>query len=171
MNSINNPLSEDDNVQFQDASEISISLGSFMGNCPDVLGIGIYNLFGNALFSSAKNLNGDVGLTAFKSLLGLVGSQIDTILPAQTNIQFIAPNDILVGVSKISNDKVFAVILNREAQISNIIPNIAKMAKLLQGISSKTGMLSSSKCLEVCNQISSTKKGSKRRNLVKKFGA
>ena len=86
--------------------DASSTIGYFMGSYKDVLGVGVFNIFGGSLFSSAKNSNGDLGLAAFKSLLGLVGSQIDYILPAEANVQFIAPNDILVGVSKISTDKI-----------------------------------------------------------------
>ena len=152
--------------------DASSTIGYFMGSYEDVLGVGVFNLFGSPLFSSAKDSNGDLGLAAFKSLLGLVGSQIDYILPAEANIQFIAPNDILVGVSKISGDKIMAVVLNREAQLSNIIPNLIKIAKLLQGMSIKANVLSNSKCMEYCNMtMASQNSPRKRRNLIKKFGA
>ena len=153
-------------------SDPSSTLGQFMGSYEDVLGIGVFNLFGGSLFSTSKDSTGDLGLAAFKSLLGLVGSQIEYILPSDASVQFIAPNDILVGISKISPDKIMAIVLNREAQLSNIIPNLIKVAKMLSGISHKTNALSNSRCLEACNEtIAANSKSNKRRNLVRRFGA
>ncbi|HUU78234.1 MAG TPA: hypothetical protein VMX55_07785 [candidate division Zixibacteria bacterium] len=150
----------------------SSTLGYFMGSYEDVLGIGIFNLFGGALFSSSKDSTGNLGLAAFKSLLGLVGSQIEYILPGEASVQFIAPNDILVGISKISNDKIMAIVLNREAQLSNIIPNLIKIAKMLSGIANKTGALSNTRCLNACNDTIAAKANpNKRKNLVRRFGA
>jgi hypothetical protein len=155
-----------------DAYEISSSLGYFMGSNDDVLGIGIYNMVGTSVFSSAKDLAGDVGLTAFKSLLNMVGHQIEAILPAETSVQFIAPSDVLVGISKISSDKILAVILNRDAQISHLIPNIVKVAKLLQNLAKKSEYLSNDVCKEACEKVQTTKAhSSTRTNIVKKFGA
>jgi hypothetical protein len=151
-------------------SEASSSLGQFMGNNEDVLGVGIYNLFGNSLFTSSKDQNGDLGLTAFKSLLSLVGNQIDYILPPESNVQFIAPEDILVGVSKIGTDKIFAVVLNRNTRISTIVPNIIRMTKLLRGISRKTDALSNAQCQDAYHKtIAANKPASKRKNLVRRF--
>ena len=152
--------------------DASSTIGYFMGSYKDVLGVGVFNLFGASIFSSAKDSNGDLGLAAFKSLLGLVGSQIDYILPAEANVQFIAPNDILVGVSKVSSDKIMAVVLNRDAQLSNIIPNLIKIAKMLQGMALKTNALSTSKCMEYCNMTMASQANTRqRRNLIKRFGA
>lgn len=150
-------------------SDVSSDLGQFMGINDDVLGIGIYSLFGNSLFTSSKNEDGDVGLTAFKSLLCMVGNQIDFILPPEKNVQFIAPEDILVGVTKISPDKIFAVVLERNARISTIVPNILRMSKLLKGIAKKTGTLSNSKCKEVCQETMTRSKYSHRKNIVRRF--
>jgi len=150
--------------------DISLSLGQFMGYNEEVLGIGIYNLFGNSIFTSSKNENGEVGLTALKSLLGLVGNQIDFILPPEANVQFIAPEDILVGVSKIGTDKIFAVVLERNAKISSIVPNIIQMAKLLKGISKKTEALSNSRCNDACRKATAEKlQRSGRKNLITRF--
>lgn len=152
--------------------DASSTIGYFMGSYKDVLGVGVFNIFGGSLFSSAKDSNGDLGLAAFKSLLGLVGSQIDYILPADANVQFIAPNDILVGVSKISTDKIMAVVLSREAQLSNIIPNLIKVAKMLQSMTIKVNALSNTKCMEYCNMtMASQSNPRQRRNLIKRFGA
>jgi hypothetical protein len=151
-------------------SEVSADLGQFMGLNDDVLGLGIYSLFGNSLFTSSKNEDGDVGLTAFKSLLSMVGHQIDFILPPEKNVQFIAPEDILVGVTKIGTDKIFAVVLDRNARIANVVPNILRMSKLLKGIAKKTGTLSNSKCKEVCQQTMASKSQySHRKNIVRRF--
>ena len=150
-------------------SDVSSDLGQFMGINDDVLGIGIYSLFGNSLFTSSKNEDGDIGLTAFKSLLCMVGKQIDFILPPEKNVQFIAPEDILVGITKISPDKIFAVVLERNARISTIVPNILRMSKLLKGIAKKTGSLSNSKCKEVCQEIMTRSKYSHRKNIVRRF--
>lgn len=152
--------------------DASSTIGYFMGSYEDVLGFGVFNLFGGALFSSAKDSNGDLGLAAFKSLLGLVGSQIEYILPAEASVQFIAPNDILVGISKVSSDKIMAVVLNRDAQLSNIIPNLIKMAKMLQGMTLKTNALSNTKCMDYCNMTMASQSSPKqRKNLIKRFGA
>ena len=151
-------------------SDLSSNLGQFMGLNDGVLGIGIYNIFGNTLFTSSKDTNGDMGLTAFRSLLGLVGNQIDYILPPEANVQFIAPEDILVGVSKIGTDKIFAVVLERDAKISNLVPNIIKMTKLLKGMAQKTSSLSNSKCLDAYKRtIAEKSKYSKRQNLIRRF--
>jgi hypothetical protein len=151
-------------------SEVSSDLGQFMGINDDVLGIGIYSLFGNSLFTSSKNENGDVGLTAFKSLLSMVGNQIDFILPPEKNVQFIAPEDILIGVTKIGPDKIFAVVLERNARIATLVPNILRMSKLLKGISKKTGTLSNSKCKEACEETMATRtRYSHRKNIVRRF--
>ncbi len=150
--------------------DINSSLGQFMGVNEEVLGIGIYNLFGNSLFTSSKDQNGELGLSAFKSLLNLVGNQIDFILPPEANVQFIAPEDILVGVSKIGTDRLFAVVLERNARISNIVPNIIRMTKLLKGIARKTDTLSNSKCLDAYRKtIAANKTASKRKNLIRRF--
>jgi len=154
------------------ASDISSNLGTFMGTFDDVKGIGVYNLAGYSLFSSSKDEDGVNGLTAFKSLLGLVGSQIDIILPPESNVQFIAPNDILVGVSKIDSNKILAVVLNRDAQLAHLIPNIIKVAKLLKGVAQKTGTLSNSICQDACNKTILEKgRSSRRKNIVRKLGA
>jgi len=154
------------------AHEISSDLGTFMGTFDDVKGIGVYNLAGYSLFSSVKDDDGDLGLKAFKSLLGLVGSQIDIILPPESNVQFIAPNDILVGVSKIGSNKILAVVLNRNAQLAHLIPNIIKVAKLLKGVSKKAGTLSNSICQDACNKtITEKSHSSRRKNIVRKLGA
>ncbi len=150
-------------------SDVSSNLGQFMGINDDVLGIGIYSLFGNSLFTSSKNEDGDIGLTAFKSLLCMVGKQIDFILPPEKNVQFIAPEDILVGITKISPDKIFAVVLERNARISTVVPNILRMSKLLKGIAKKTGSLSNSKCKEVCQETMTRSKYSHRKNIVRRF--
>jgi hypothetical protein len=151
-------------------SDVSSNLGQFMGINDDVLGIGIFSLFGNSLFTSSKNDDGDIGLTAFKSLLCMVGNQIDFILPPEKNVQFIAPEDILVGITKIGPDKIFAVVLERNARISTIVPNILRMSKLLKGIAKKTGSLSNSKCKEVCQEtMASRSKYSHRKNIVRRF--
>ncbi|NHK32832.1 MAG: hypothetical protein FK730_15900 [Asgard group archaeon] len=151
-------------------NDVSSSLGQFMGINDDVLGIGIYNIFGNSLFTSSKNQNGELGLTAFKSLLNLVGNQIDFILPPEANVQFIAPEDILVGVSKIGTDRLFAVVLERNARISNIVPNIIQMTKLLKGIARKTDSLSNSKCIDAYRKtIAANKTRSNRKNLIRRF--
>ena len=151
----------------------SSTLGYFMGTNNDVLGIGIFNLFGGSIFSSYKDNNGNLGLAAFKSLLGLVGSQIDYILPGEANVQFIAPNEMLVGISKIGSDKIMAVVLNREAQLLNIIPNLIKLAKMLSNISSKAESLSNSRCMEVCSELSNSATiiTNNRKNLINRFGA
>ncbi|NHJ46751.1 MAG: hypothetical protein FK733_03080 [Asgard group archaeon] len=157
-------------AQVTPENDVSSSLGQFMGNNKDVLGIGIYNIFGNSLFTSSKDQNGDVGLTAFKSLLNLVGNQIDYILPPEANVQFIAPEDILVGVSKIGTDRIFAVVLERNARISTIVPNIIQMTKLLRGITRKADALSNSKCLDAYQRtIAANKTTSKRKNLIRRF--
>ncbi|MHA1125545.1 MAG: hypothetical protein ACTSO7_07415 [Candidatus Heimdallarchaeota archaeon] len=154
------------------ATDISSDLGTFMGTFDDVKGIGVYNLAGYSLFSSAKDDDGDHGLTAFKSLLGLVGSQINLILPPESNVQFIAPNDILVGVSKIGSNKILAVVLNRDAQLAHLIPNIIKVAKLLKGVAQKTGTLSNSICQDACKKtITDKARSSRRKNIVRKLGA
>ncbi|MFW9923555.1 MAG: hypothetical protein ACFFDW_09760 [Candidatus Thorarchaeota archaeon] len=150
----------------------SSTLGHFMGSYDDVLGIGVFNLFGGSIFSSAKDSNGNLGLAAFKSLLGLVGSQIDYILPGDASVQFIAPNDMLVGISKISTDKIMAVVLNRDAQLSNLIPNLIKIAKMLSGVSDKSSALSNSRCMDACNETMTSKlQSSSRKNLIRRFGA
>ena len=150
--------------------DISDSLGQFMGLNDEVLGIGIYNLFGNSIFTSSKDKNGDVGLTAFRSLLGLVGNQIDFILPPESNVQFIAPEDVLVGVSKISPDRIFAVVLEKGAKISTLAPNIIQIAKLLKGISRKTNSLSNSRCLDSYRKtVAAKSKTSNRRNLIQRL--
>ena len=151
-------------------NDLSVALGQFMGLNEEILGMGIYNLYGNSLFSSSKNQDGNLGLTAFKSLLGLVGNQIDYILPPDANVQFIAPEDILIGISKIGADKIFAVVLQRNAKIATLVPNIIKIAKLLQGMSKKTESLSNSKCNKAYEQIIASKsKFSTRKNLLERF--
>ncbi|MHA1211314.1 MAG: hypothetical protein ACTSSH_02525 [Candidatus Heimdallarchaeota archaeon] len=151
-------------------SDISRSLGQFMGYNDDVLGIGIYNIFGNSIFTSSKDDNGNMGLTAFKSLLSLVGNQIDFILPPEANVQFIAPEGILVGVSKIGTDRIFAVVLERNAKISNIVPNIIRMSQLLKGIARKSSSLSNSKCNDAYRRTLEEKsKRSRRKNLINRF--
>ncbi|MBD3192478.1 MAG: hypothetical protein GF308_17700 [Candidatus Heimdallarchaeota archaeon] len=166
-----NNLSRINNASSSDPLEISACLGFFMGTHEDVLGIGVFNMVGLDIFSSAKDLAGDVGLTAFKSLIDAVGHQIEAILPAETSVQFIAPNDVLVGVSKISSDQVLAVILKRNASISAIIPPIIEMAKLLKGISDKTNTLSLDKCLETYNRIISKSTTSSLPSSIRKIGA
>lgn len=157
-------------AEIQGECNVSDSLGQFMGLNDDVLGIGIYNLFGNSIFTSSKDQNGDVGLTAFRKLLGLVGNQIDFILPPESNVQFIAPDDVLVGVSKIGTDRIFAVVLERGAKISSVVPNIIQMAKLLKGISKKSSSLSNSRCLDSYRKtIAERSKGSKRSNLIQRL--
>ena len=151
-------------------SDVSCSLGQFMGYNDEVLGIGIYNIFGNSIFTSSKDDNGDMGLSAFKSLLNLVGNQIDFILPPEANVQFIAPEGILVGVSKIGSDKIFAVVLERHAKISGLVPNIIRMTQLLKGITKKSGALSNSKCNDAYRRTLEEKThGSGRKHLIDRF--
>jgi len=157
-------------ASIQQDSDISDSLGQFLGLHDEVLGIGIYNLFGNSIFTTSKDQNGEVGLHAFKSLLGLVGNQIDFILPPESNVQFIAPEDILIGISKIGPDKIFAVVLERDAKLATLVPNIVQMAKLLKGISKKTSSISNARCMDSYRKtLANRSKSSTRRNLLRRL--
>ncbi|TFF85249.1 hypothetical protein EU523_00115 [Candidatus Heimdallarchaeota archaeon] len=156
----------------QDPIAVSSKLGNFMGNFEDVLGFGIYDLKGEDLFTSVKDISGDVGLVAFKTLLSKIGDQITAILPTKRSIQFIAPNNILVGVTKISTEQLLAVILKRNAQISNIIPGIVEVARLLEGITEKVSSLSNDTCLQSFEKTITQKPLKKSRaNLINRFGA